>query len=84
MPGSNATHEHAMSQHAPHRKRRLRPQDPAIWVWAAVALIALLPLQHAVAARVERATTRIDTRATPAHPAATAPEAETAPGTATP
>jgi hypothetical protein len=26
------------------------PTDPALWLWAAVALVALVPLGHAVAA----------------------------------
>jgi hypothetical protein len=35
-----------------YRRTRVRvlPSDPALWVWAAVALVALVPLGHAVAA----------------------------------
>ena len=52
---SNDPYEPVMSPTTLTRKpRRVRPQDPAIWVWAAVALIALVPLQHAVASRLER------------------------------
>jgi len=55
MRVSNDPHEHAMSLNIHLRKpRRVRPGDPAIWVWAAVALMALVPLQHAVASRLER------------------------------
>jgi len=55
MRVSNVPYEPLMSWRNPSRKpRRVRPQDPAIWVWAAVALIALVPLQHAVASRLER------------------------------
>jgi hypothetical protein len=55
MRVSNDPYEPVMSPSTPSRKpRRVRPQDPAIWVWAAVALIALVPLQHAVASRLER------------------------------
>lgn len=32
------------------RSRHALPSDPALWVWAAVALVALVPIGHAVAA----------------------------------
>jgi len=36
-----------------HRRRhRGLPRDPALWAWAVVALFALLPLGHAIAAAV--------------------------------
>jgi len=61
MRVSNVPYEPLMSWRNPSRKpRRVRPQDPAIWVWAAVALIALVPLQHAVASRLEHRASRVD------------------------
>ena len=77
MHVSIAAHEFAMSLATFFRKsRRLRPQDPAIWVWAAVALIALVPLQHAVASRLEHVLPLV------AHPQSSGDAAE--PGAAAP
>jgi hypothetical protein len=75
-----------MKQPTNSRKRRGRPADPAIFVWAAVALIALVPLEHAVAARLDRAGARLDRPATAAGaPATPAPaQVRSGAGTATP
>ena len=34
----------------PAPRKRRTPPDPALWVWAAVALVALVPIGQAVAA----------------------------------
>ena len=67
------------------KQHDLPPRDPAIWVWVAVALMAIVPLEHAVAAHLTRAPTRFE-HATPPQPAA-APSGAQAPraaGSATP
>lgn len=71
--------------HADTRKQRdLPPRDPAIWVWIAVALMAIVPLEHAVAARLTRAPLRFE-HATPQPAAAPSnPQAPSAAGSATP
>lgn len=73
-----------MKQPTNSRKRRGRPADPAIFVWAAVALIALVPLEHAVAARLDRAGARLDRPATSAAASPTPAQVRSGPGTATP
>ena len=54
----------------PNRNRRLRPQDPAIWVWAVVALMALVPLQQAVASHLVRKVARVEHASAAARPVA--------------
>ena len=71
----------------PFFERRRLPADPALWVWVAVALMALVPLtEHAVAARllrVERAAAPAHAHAAPAAPHAAAPQSPSGAGTAT-
>jgi len=68
-------------------RRRLLPADPAIWVWLAVVLMALVPLaEHAIAARLNdpaRAARALPAPDARDAPRAVAPQAPTASGTAT-
>jgi hypothetical protein len=43
------THRSTEKTMSAPRKKRPLPGDPALWVWAAVALVALVPIGHAVA-----------------------------------
>jgi hypothetical protein len=83
LPYRTTRSRHAMRH--PDQRRRLLPADPALWVWAAVALMALVPLtEHAVAARlihVERAAR--SAHAAPAAPSPAAPQSTSASGTPT-
>jgi hypothetical protein len=76
----------AMRTSFPERRRRL-PSDPAIWVWLAVALMALVPLaEHAIAARLDDPTHAAKAARAPGAedaPRATAPQAPSGSGTAT-
>lgn len=69
----------------PSLRRRRLPADPALWVWLAVALMALVPLaEHAAAARLTRLERAPQpARVAPASPGAPAPQSPSASGSAT-